>query len=126
MIALGCFDSDVSETACKSYLADLSHITRVPISDIEAGPDRVALRRYVPEQPNAMSVADVQRALRSIGFFPGGKPDGICGYRTYSAIRLFQEYVRSVEKLECVPDGRFGPKSQAHLQRVHQLAGAPE
>jgi hypothetical protein len=71
----------------------------------------------VTEQPNAMSVEDVQRALRSLGFFPGGKIDGICGYRTQSAIRVFQEYVRSIEKLDCVPDGRFGPNSQSHLQR---------
>jgi hypothetical protein len=32
-------------------------------------------------------------------------------------MRLFQEYVRSVEKLPCVPDGRFGPSTQQHLQR---------
>ncbi len=64
-----------------------------------------------------MSVSDVQRALKAIGFFPGAAVDGICGYRTLSAIRLFQEYVRSVEKLDCVPDGRFGPASQQHLQR---------
>jgi peptidoglycan hydrolase-like protein with peptidoglycan-binding domain len=64
-----------------------------------------------------MGVADVQRALRSIGYFPGGKSDGICGYRTQSAMRLFQEYVRSVEKLDCLPDGRFGQKSQVHLRR---------
>jgi hypothetical protein len=49
--------------------------------------------------------------------FPGGRVDGICGYRTRSAIRLFQEYVRSVERVGCVPDGRFGPETQRHLQR---------
>jgi len=64
-----------------------------------------------------MKIADVQQALKSCGFFPGAKIDGICGYRTLSAIRLFQEYVRSYEKLPCIPDGRFGPASQEHLQR---------
>jgi hypothetical protein len=34
-----------------------------------------------------------------------------------SAIRLFQEYVRSVERLDVIPDGRFGPGTQRHLQR---------
>lgn len=33
----------------------------------------------------------------------------MCEYRTRAAMRLFQQYVRSVEKLPCVPDGRFGP-----------------
>ena len=32
-------------------------------------------------------------------------------------MRLFQEYVRSVEKLPCVPDGRLGPSTEEHLQR---------
>jgi hypothetical protein len=73
-----------------------------------------------------MSIADVQRALQSIGFFPGGQIDGIYGYRTQSAIRLFQEYVRSVEKLDCLPDGRFGPKTQGHLQRWLDNRVAPK
>ena len=47
----------------------------------------------------------------------GGTADAICDYRTLSAIRLFQEYVRTVEKLPCDPDGRFGPQSQRHLKR---------
>jgi hypothetical protein len=64
-----------------------------------------------------MTVADLQRALVALGFFPGGTVDGICGYRTRSAMRLFQEYVRSVEKLPCVPDGRFGPATRGHIQR---------
>jgi hypothetical protein len=72
---------------------------------------------HVPDAQQSMPVAEVQQGLKSIGFFPGGKVDGICGYRTLSAIRLFQEYVRSVEKLDSVPDGRFGPVSQQHLRR---------
>ena len=38
-------------------------------------------------------------------------------------MRLFQEYVRSVERLPCMPDGRFGPSSQQHLRRwMHNRA----
>jgi hypothetical protein len=117
MITLGCFDANVPESACNAYKDEVGRVTRVQLSDVVKGPDRIDLHPYVPDQPNAMSIADVQRALKTIGFFPGGKIDGICGYRTQSAIRLFQEYVRSVEKLDCLPDGRFGPKSQQHLQR---------
>lgn len=117
MITLGCFDSNVGGAACTAFLAEVEKTTRVPLKDVKKGPDRIELSQYLPKTPDAMSVAAVQRALKSIGFFPGGKDDGICGYRTQSAIRLFQEYVRSVEKLDCVPDGRFGPQSQKHLQR---------
>jgi len=63
------------------------------------------------------AVADVQRFLSGAGFFPGGQPDGICGYRTRAAIRLFQEYVRSVEGRPCTPDGVVGPKTRAQMTR---------
>jgi len=64
-------------------------------------------------------VATVQTFLKERGFFPFGKIDGLCGYRTASSMRLFQEYVRSVEKDSSVgaPDGIFGRKSQGHMQR---------
>lgn len=116
MITLGCFDPNVTEAGCNAYKEEVARITRVPFAEVVPGVDKFVTQRYVPDA-NGMSVAAVQRALKTIGFFPGGKDDGICGYRTLSAIRLFQEYVRSVEKLECVPDGRFGPQSQQHLQR---------
>lgn len=117
MMTLGCFDPNVSDAACKAYTDQVERVTRVPLADVTPGVDKIVMRRYVPEVASAMSVAAVQRALKSIGFFPAGKDDGVCGYRTQSAMRLFQEYVRSVEKLDCVPDGRFGAQSQAHLQR---------
>jgi hypothetical protein len=115
MIQLGSCDPDVTDAACASYEADVAAITRLPLTQVLPGADKFMLSR----QATALDtrVADVQRTLKSIGFFPGGKVDGICGYRTISAIRLFQEYVRSIEQLECTPDGRFGPQSQQHLQR---------
>jgi peptidoglycan hydrolase-like protein with peptidoglycan-binding domain len=70
------------------------------------------------KEKNELKVAEVQQILRDAEFFPNGKVDGICGYRTRSAIRLFQEYVRTIEKDESmIPDGVVGPKSFAHLQR---------
>ncbi len=117
MITLGCFDPNVSDAACKAYAEEVGRVTRVPLANIAPGIDKIMMRRYVPEVASGMSVAAIQRALKSIGFFPAGKDDGICGYRTQSAMRLFQEYVRAVEKLDCVPDGRFGPQPQGHLQR---------
>ncbi len=117
MIALGCFDPNVSDAACDAYKKEVEQLTRVPLANIQAGNDKLVTRRMGPGAPDAMSIAQVQQALKDTGFFPGGKIDGICGYRTQSAIRLFQEYVRSVENLACVPDGRFGPQTQMHLRR---------
>ncbi len=117
MIELGSIDADVSDAAYKAYTAKVEQQTRRPIAEIAAGVDRIVAKRLPSNAATTMSVAQVQQALKELGFFPGATIDGICGYRTQSAIRLFQEYVRSVEKLDCTPDGQFGPTSQAHLQR---------
>jgi len=117
MIELGSIDGDVSDAAFKTYTTGVERLTRRPLSAIASGLDKIAAKRLPANVPATMSVAQVQQALKDIGFFPGASIDGICGYRTQSAIRLFQEYVRSVEKLDCTPDGQFGPKAQAHLQR---------
>ncbi len=117
MIELGSIDAGVSDATYAAYTKEVERLTRRPLADIAAGNDKIAPKRLPPNAASVMSVAQVQEALKAIGFFPGAHVDGICGYRTQSAIRLFQEYVRSVERLPCVPDGRFGPQSQAHLQR---------
>ena len=64
-------------------------------------------------------VRDLQSKLRDFGFYLHGGIDGIFGYRTLSAVRLFQEYVRNVEHIEGIgtPDGTVGSKTHAHLQR---------
>ncbi len=117
MIKLGSFDADTTAAARAAYLDQVKALTRVALTDIAAGIDRLELQPFAPDAAQTMSVADAQRGLTRAGFFPGGKADGICGYRTQSAIRLFQEYVRSVEKQDCLPDGRFGPATQGHLTR---------
>ena len=117
MIELGCFDSSTPDSVCQAYLKQVEEITRVPLANIVEGRDRLRLKTHVPDAQQSMSVAEVQQGLKSTGFFPGGKVDGICGYRTLSAIRLFQEYVRCAEKTAgLIPDGRFGPVSQQHLK----------
>jgi hypothetical protein len=118
MITLGCFDADVQGSACQAYVTRVEQTTRLPFAQVNSGLDKLTLQKYVPDAQLTMSVADVQRGLKSIGFFPMGAIDGICGYRTQSAIRLFQEYIRSVEMADnLIPDGRFAPKSQEHLKR---------
>ena len=113
MIKLALFDSNVSDGACNPYKTEVETVTRLPLSNVV---EKIAFERYAPDS-NAMKVADVQGALKSLGFFPGGQVDGIYGYRTQSAIRLFQEYVRAVEKMDCLPDGQFGPQTEQHVRR---------
>ena len=117
MFELGCYDPGVPPATCVAYQKEVEQITQLPLANVADGADKLKFRPLPPATADAMSILAVQRALKSAGFFPGAQEDGICGYRTQSAIRLFQEYVRSVEKLDCVPDGRFGPQSQKHLQR---------
>jgi peptidoglycan hydrolase-like protein with peptidoglycan-binding domain len=42
-------------------------------------------------------VANLQQSLKTMGFNPNAVIDGIYGYRTLSSVRLFQEYVRTIE-----------------------------
>jgi hypothetical protein len=117
VIRLGSFDSGVAQRDRDAYVKQVEAITRVPLSEVADGSDKLSFAESVPDPQKPMSVAAIQRGLTAAGFFPGGKADGICGYRTRSAMRLFQEYVRAVEKRPSVPDGLFGPSSQEHLRR---------
>lgn len=118
MIALGSCDPTVPDSARSAYLQQLQSLTRLAITDVSAGVDRIAFAPFTPTPDQPLTVAQVQGALKTLGFFPGGNVDGICGYRTQSAIRLFQEYVRTVEgHADVTPDGRVGPSTQGHLKR---------
>jgi hypothetical protein len=117
VILLGTYDSSVSQADRDAYLRHAAAISGGRGDQASEGSDRLSFAPHAPEPQQAMTVATVQETLKAIGFFPGGKVDGICGYRTRAAMRLFQEYVRSIEKLSSVPDGRFGPSTQGHLQR---------
>ncbi|HEX5082758.1 MAG TPA: peptidoglycan-binding protein [Blastocatellia bacterium] len=124
MISLGTYDSDVSSSALEEYLEYANKLTGV------AGMpnwEKDKLRgekdgEWTPLRElgeSAMTVAEAQSFLKDAGIFPFGKVDGICGYRTLSAIRLFQEYVRTVEGDAGIgaPDGIMGPKTIAHANR---------
>ena len=117
MIQLGSFDAGVTKTERDDYVKQVETVTRVRLGEVAEGSDKLQLAACTPSTQSPMSVADIQQGLKAAGFFPGGKVDGICGYRTRSAMRLFQEYVRSVEKQSSLPDGQFGPSSQQHLRR---------
>ena len=75
--------------------------------------------RWLNFTKSGESVIDLQRFLKQVGFMPFGKMDGLCGYRTASSMRLFQEYVRTVEGETSIgsADGVFGPAGSSHVER---------
>ena len=94
MIQLGSFDTTVTQAQRAAYLQQATAISGGRGDLAAEGRDKLAFAPYAPEPQQPMTVANMQQALKSIGFFPGGKVDSICGYRTRAAMRLFQEYVR--------------------------------
>lgn len=60
----------------------------------------------------------LQETLRSFGFDPlKTDPEGVFGYGTRAAVRLFQEYVRSMEGQEVTPQGVVGEKTWPQIER---------
>jgi len=120
MIKLGSFDREVRPADLKAYIEQAKHLTGVEDWQDKLRGDAESEWVGFEKLPSGeMKVAEVQRFLKQAGFFPFGKIDGICGYRTNAAIRLFQEYVRSVEGDASMgfPDGKFGSVSAGHLRR---------
>jgi len=120
MITLGTYDSDVQRSALDEYVEHTKKLTGVENWENKLRGEKDGEWAGFRElSGSAMTVADAQRFLRDAGFFPFGKDDGICGYRTASAIRLFQEYTRTVEGDARIgyPDGAMGPNTIAHANR---------
>ena len=120
MITLGTYDSNVQSSALDEYIEHAKKLTGVESWENKLrGEKDGEWAEFRPLKGSAMTVVDAQRFLRDAGFFPFGKVDGICGYRTLSAIRIFQEYVRTVEGDAGIgyPDGVMGPKTISHANR---------
>ncbi|MCB0532672.1 MAG: peptidoglycan-binding protein [Lewinellaceae bacterium] len=56
-------------------------------------------------------IKELQLFLKKTGFMPKAAVDGVFGYATQAATRLFQEYIRSVDGQKDIgtPDGVVGP-----------------
>ncbi|MEZ4933898.1 MAG: peptidoglycan-binding domain-containing protein [Saprospiraceae bacterium] len=70
------------------------------------------------EEVPGTPVSDLQRFLKAAGFMPHSEVDGIYGYVTHAAVRLFQEYVRTVDNDPSIgtPDGIAGPNTFRHIE----------
>ncbi len=62
-------------------------------------------------------VTQLQEFLFQKGFMPRGVIDGVFDYVTQAAVRLFQEYVRSVEGFKIDVDGIVGSGTMKHMER---------
>lgn len=115
-IRLGCHDPEVTRAHLDTYLSE-AHEPALRGQDCLRGERDGDWASFVPVATG--EVARIQRFLKDSGFFPHGTIDGLCGYRTVSSMRLFQEYVRATEGDASIgpPDGVFGPKSLAHVAR---------
>ena len=78
--------------------------------------DRTKWRSFREGKSN--EVKDLQRFFKTAGFMPRANLDGIFGYVTQAAARLFQEYVRTVENVpNMLPDGIIGNGTMQHITR---------
>lgn len=114
VLKLGNFDQTASQAEVNSYF-NATHDTSMRKQCRGEKDDEWFSMTQVP----GSGVKELQLALRDFGFMPHGSINGIFGYRTMSAARLFQEYVRSIEGHRDMepPDGVVGPKTQAHIRR---------
>ena len=120
MITLGSLDEAVEAAAVEAYVQFANKLTGVPEWGAKLrGEKEGEWVNFQKAGEDDMKVAEVQQFLKQAGFFPHGRIDGICGYRTASSIRLFQEYVRTVEGNTAIgfPDGKLGSTSQEHIRR---------
>lgn len=116
MISLGIHDNHLLDADIERYVASVASVDRQIAAGKLIGDKGARPLRPAGDHEN-ISVTAVQQFMKDRGFLPGGRVDGICGYRTQSAIRLFQEYVRSVEGKPCTPDGIAGARTAAHIER---------
>lgn len=71
-----------------------------------------------PTRIRGNHVSRLQAFLQRHGFMPFGEIDGVFGYKTLASVRLFQEYVRTVEEFDIgLTDGRVGEKTHRHMLR---------
>lgn len=87
--------------------------------------DRTTWRSF--RETQGTRVLELQRFLFEAGFMPRCVFDGVFGYVTHAAVRLFQEYVRTFDGIsEMVPDGIVGRGTMKHISSWKQSGRTPE
>ena len=74
-----------------------------------------------PKEVPGNDVKARQKFLHKHGFMPGARIDGIFDYWTLASVRLFQEYIRTVEGIDIgIADGRVGRGTHEHMMRCEE------
>lgn len=74
-------------------------------------------------------VSQLQQFLKDSGFMPHAAVDGVFGYQTHAGVRLFQEYIRTVDKDASIgtPDGIAGKNTYRFIEKwKKERTGKPE
>lgn len=121
-LILGSFDSGKKPAEPKKFLQPY-HTDGLLVNVHSFRDDDNTKWRSFNETPGNQVVA-LQKFLKAAGFMPRATLDGIFGYVTQAATRLFQEYLRTIEGIsDMVPDGIVGNKTWKHIERW-QTAGS--
>lgn len=81
--------------------------------------DESGWRGFTQLESQGSRVKELQQFLKDTGFMPKANVDGVFGYATQSAVRLFQEYLRTVEGIAAIgaPDGVVGPNTMKYVEQ---------
>jgi len=121
VLKLGSFDSGIPTHTLRDFIVHTQQLTggQYWSGDKLRGDKDGEWVDFQKLTDSEMPVVKAHQFLKGAGFLPFAKIDTVCGYGTTSAIRLFQEYVRTVERDSSIgfPDGNLGPNSKAHVKR---------
>ncbi|MBB4077731.1 hypothetical protein GGR28_000332 [Lewinella aquimaris] len=126
LLRLGRTDAPVSLSAAekRKFLTLYHHPVGFPESELRFRDDSCNEWREWEQLPGDRIKALTHR-LQAAGFMPHAAHDGIFGYVTQAAVRLFQEYVRTTDLVQdgtsdeppSWPDGIVGNDTLHHLDR---------
>ncbi len=116
MLKIGCVDSSTPASNLDIYFQPY-HFPDMKSKKIFRGEKNYEWIDFV-KMPGD-EVKAIQSFFKTAGFQPEGDINGIFGYRTVSAARLFQEYVRTIEGDTSIgkPDGVVGNNTLKHMNR---------
>jgi len=118
LLTLGKVDPDSMPVDKEKYLKPFHGSMMVAASKTKFKDERKTIWKPFQVLPGTdKPILALQTFLRDTGFMPNTNLDGVFGYRTFSGVRLFQEYVRTIEGKNIVPDGIVGDGTRAHINR---------
>lgn len=125
LLRLGRVDEDVRYGTAEreAFMRYYHHRYGFPQGEVRFRDD-TRNRWYDWEPVEGQPVRELTRFLQRAGFMPHASHGGIFGYATQAAVRLFQEYVRTIDQPArhaaadpaCWPDGVVGPDTRTYIQ----------